>query len=84
MTASAAVASSGGAPLSLLPAAQLLVDGRVRVVGVWPRGCDVDVHDGERVLRVVERHGDWSCPCGAEGCAHRVAAALVVPVRGAQ
>lgn len=68
--------------VSLLPAAQLLVEGRVRVRGVWPRGADVDVTDEAGTWRATERRGAWRCRCGeVDGCQHVLAAALVVPER---
>lgn len=68
--------------VSLLPAAQLLVEGRVRVRGVWPRGADVDVTDEAGTWRATERRGAWRCGCGeVDGCQHVLAASLVVPER---
>lgn len=63
-------------------ARSLLVDGRVTVMGVYPKGVDADVVDGEAVLRCRRRASDWSCPCsttdGDEECAHLLAVQMVV------
>lgn len=53
-----------------MTAAELLLGGAVRVLGVWPRGVVAAVTDQGVTWRCWYGRGGWFCACALDGCEH--------------